>query len=388
MAAPSVSDAGFFAVLRTRLDADDPVAMTNLAWCAARAGVLDVAQEAARRAASHPHPPEAAWRTLERLALGRTDGLTLATPRLASPSTRDGPPSPLKAAVAAHRQSAAAVAEACYHAALLVPHQQHAAWNGLAVLHEQRGELAASDEAWQHSLAQPGTAAIHNRALSWMRRGERRRGRALLAEYTDVVSTSAPLLFLVGYAALLDSDPAMARLSVEAALALDPDLVRAQFTLGLVSERLGRHADALVAIRRGLMISPWFVPLVWLLDDGAHPTPFEVADKASDALTDIASFDVLLVLGRSLLEAGHLGEALGVFDQVLLRDETHTAALFHRGVVLAKLRRYQEALADWDGVLSTAPDSVLGEMTRRHAASARELAHLFGSGESDARPPQ
>ncbi|MEO8478683.1 MAG: tetratricopeptide repeat protein [Gemmatimonadota bacterium] len=380
MVAPSLSDAAYFAALRMRLDTDDAVAMANLAWCAARAGVLDVAQEAARRAAASPDAPPAAWRTLERLALGRSDGLILAAPELSHPRHSAQPPSPLVAAVAAHRQASVAVAEACYHAALMVPELQSAAWNGLAVLHEQRGEASAADEAWAHALQQPEPAAVHNRALAWMRRGERHRGRALLAEHADLVSSSASLLFLVGYAALLDDDPAMARLSVEAAIAIDPDLVRAQFTLGLVSERLGRHEQALAAIRRGLMMSPWFVPLVWLIDNRTGHAPVELADHGSDALAEIASYDVLLVLGRSLLEAGHLGEALGVFDQVLLRDESHTAALFHRGVVLAKLRRYDEALADWEGVLTSASESDLGTVTRRHAGSARKLAALFGNG--------
>ncbi|MCA9723531.1 MAG: tetratricopeptide repeat protein, partial [Gemmatimonadetes bacterium] len=162
----------------------------------------------------------------------------------------------------------------------------------------------------------------------------------------------------------------------EAALARDPDLVRAQFTLGLVAERLGRHAEALTAIRRGLMMSPWFVPMVWLLENGSGGS-IELADEAADALPKIASDDVLLILGRSLLDAGHLGEALGVFDQVLLREEQHTAALFHRGVVLAKLRRYGEALDDWERLIEAAPGSSLGDVARRHAASARELATLF-----------
>ncbi|MCA9763346.1 MAG: tetratricopeptide repeat protein, partial [Gemmatimonadetes bacterium] len=284
--------------------------------------------------------------------------------------------SPLVAAVAAHREAASAVAEACYQAALGDPALAPAAWNGLAVLHEQRGETEAADAAWQRALAHPSEGAIHNRALAWMRRGDLARGRSLLAEHADRVAESAPLLFLAGYAALLDDDPAMARFAVEAALARDPDLVRAQFTLGLVAERLGRHAEALTAIRRGLMMSPWFVPMVWLLENGSGGS-IELADEAADALPKIASDDVLLILGRSLLDAGHLGEALGVFDQVLLREEQHTAALFHRGVVLAKLRRYGEALDDWERLIEAAPGSSLGDVARRHAASARELATLF-----------
>jgi tetratricopeptide (TPR) repeat protein len=377
MVASLAPDAGQLAALRRRLDPADPVALANFAWLAARAGALEQAQQAARQAAALPGAPRSAWRTLERLAIGRTDGLTLAAPG----SDRQGPAvvrpgSPLVAAVSAHREAASAVAEACYHAALGDPALAPAAWNGLAVLHEQRGEAEAADAAWEHALTEASVASVHNRALAWMRRGDLVRGRALLAAQGDLVAASAPLLFLVGYAALLDDDPSMARFSVEAALARDPDLVRAQFTLGLVAERLGRHAEALTAIRRGLMMSPWFVPMVWLLEAGTGGT-VELADGGADALPTIASDDVLLILGRSLLEAGHLGEALGVFDQVLLREEQHTAALFHRGVVLAKLRRYGEALDDWERLVEAAPASELGEVARRHAASARQLASLF-----------
>ena len=76
----------------------------------------------------------------------------------------------------------------------------------------------------------------------------------------------------------------------------------------------------------------------------------------------------------------HLGEAMAVFDQVLARQPTQTAALFHRGVVLAKLRRYTEALEDWETVGRVDPDGPLGEMSRRHARSARQLASLFAAG--------
>lgn len=378
MAVPPVGDTEFFAALRQRVRATDPVALTNFAWCAGRHGALALAQEALRAAVALPGAPRAAWHDLERLALGRTDDLLLATsingPQ--SPGAREA--SPLVAAIAAHRHASHSVAEACYHAAAAEAALAPLAWNGLAVLHEQRGERSAADAAWQHALSAPTTAAIHNRALAWLRRGDVGRGRTLLAEYDRRVAESAPLLFLVGYAALLDQDPAMARLSIEAALVRDPGLARGQFALGIAAERLGQSGEALQAVRRGLMMSPWFVPLVWLLDDG-QGTVWELPDASRSAVTMIARDDVLLVLGRSLLEAGHLGEALGVFDQVLLHDEGHTGALFHRGVVLAKLRRYDEALGDWTQVMAAETDSAVTAAARRHAASAERLAQLFGS---------
>jgi tetratricopeptide (TPR) repeat protein len=380
MVAPRPRDAALLSALRRRLDGADPVALTNFAWFAARIGQVAPALDAARRAAALPGAPRAAWRALERLAIGRTDGLVLATVLAESSPRNEHLASPLAAAVAAHRQEAHAVAEACYHAASADPALAAAAWNGLAVLHEQREERVAADQAWQRSLVHPRAATVHNRALAFLRRGEAQAGRELLAAHAELVGGSAPLLFLMGYTALLAGDAPLARLSIERALALEPDLARAQFTLGLVHERLGRPADALAATRRGLLMSPWYLPQVWLLEPqpGGPLTELAAAEDPSTAGGQAEA--VLLALGRSLLEAGHLGESLAVFDQVLLRHPSHTSALFHRGVVLAKLRRYQEALEDWHLVEQADPTHDLAAATRRHAESARRLATLFATG--------
>jgi tetratricopeptide (TPR) repeat protein len=378
MAAPRLRDPAVVAALSRRIDPADSVALTNFAWLVARAGHLEAGLRAARRAASLEGAPRASWRALERLAIGRTDGLVLATVSQ-TPVTADGEDhaSRLAAAIAAHRRAALAVAEACYHAALADPTQAASASNGLAVLHEQRGELEAADAAWQQAMEVPAIATIHNRALAWLRRGDRPRGRELLATHWSLVTTAAPLLFLEGYAALLDGDLASAREATEAALDLDPDLARAQFTLGLIYERLDRHADALAAIRRALLMSPWYLPQVWLLHPGTDAPVTELAAGEDHVGETTTSEDVLLSLGRSLLEAGHLGEALAVFDQVLLRRPAHTRALFHRGVVLAKLRRYAEALEDWQVVQEHDEGGTLASASARHAVSARRLADLF-----------
>lgn len=378
MDASGPRDGATLTALRQRIDHGDPVALTNYAWLAARAGRQSEALDAARRAAACAGAPRAAWRALERLAIGRSDGLLLATAGAEMPV--HGPDaSPLAAAVAAHRQAAHAVAEVCYQAATGDSRWDTAAWNGLGVLHEQRGEVGAADAAWQRALTEPRVASIHNRALAWLRRDNPRAGRELLGQHAELVASSAPLLFLLGYLALLDDDASLARMSIERALGIDPELARAQFTLGLVHERLGRPDDALIATRRGLLLSPWYLPQVWLLEVQPGSQPVEVPAVNQGGAVGEEVEQVLLTLGRSLLETGHLGESLAVFDQVLLRHPVHTAALFHRGVVLAKLRRYHEALADWDTVVESDADGDLATVTRRHAQSARELAHLFAA---------
>ncbi len=368
------------AALVRRLGATDAATFTNLAWFAARRGAHAAALDAARRAVAMPDAPPVAWRTLERLAGGRSDGLLLARTHGPHRAAAAGAGHPLAAAVTAHRQGSLAVAEACYRAAVADPRTAPAAWNGLAVLHEQRGEQTAADDAWQRCVTASDLAGIHNRALSWLRRGDSARARSLLAAWIGRAAQPAPLLHLAGLAALQDEDAAIAVAFLQAAITADPDLARAHFTLGIASERLGDHGRALTATRHALLLSPWYQPQVWLLELERDASPIElpVEPSAMDSLG--STDDVLLTLGRSLLEMSHLGEAMAVFDQVLSREPSQTAALFHRGVVLAKLRRYGEALEDWETVGRVDPDGPLGAMSRRHAQSARQLASLFAAG--------
>src|ERR1019366_6312439 len=109
---------------------------------------------------------------------------------------------------------------------------------------------------------------------------------------------------------------------------IDPDSARAQFTLGLACERLGLHADALVAIRRALLLSPWYQPQVWLLERGGDTVPVELPVDDGESSNAAHTDDVLLSVGRSLLQMAQFGEALAVFDQVLVHQPSQTAALF------------------------------------------------------------
>lgn len=374
-------EAARIAALRRRLGAASPAMLTNFAWFAARRGAHTAALEAAREAVAQPGAPRVSWHTLERLVTGRSDGLLLAPALAAAPASpaEAGETASLTAAVSAHREGALAVAEACYLAALVRPGLAAAAADGLAVLHEQRHELDAADAAWRQAVAGGAPWAVHNRALALLRRGEGPAARAMLAAVHLAPVPSAPLCFLAGYAALLGGDAEGALTALEAAVVADPDLARAHFTLGLVHDRLGNPGDALAATRKGLLLSPWYLPQLWLLTPAPGAPPIELPAGRDGHGAGGGTDEVLLALGRSLLETGHLGESLAVFDQVLVRDPSQPAALFHRGVVLAKLRRYDEALADWEVVGRSDPGSDLGAMSRRHAQSARQLAALFSA---------
>lgn len=380
MTVPRPRDAAIVAALARRLGGADAATLANLAWFAARRGDTSAALETIRSAVALPAAPRAAWRTLERLAVGRTDHLLLALPAGSAPGAAGHAAShPLAAAVSAHAQGALAVAEACYRAATGDHLDEVPAWNGLAVLHEERGERAAADDAWARVAKSPTIAVIHDRALSWHRRGEVAAARALLESALIAFPGSAPLLALAGYLAYAGGEAAVSVPLLGAAIKADPTLARAHFTLGLAHDRLGAHTLAVEATRHGLRCSPWFVPEVWLLETGRNGELVEIPPERSSG-TAAATDEVLLALGRSLLETQHLGEALAIFDQVLVRQPSHTVALFHRGVVLAKLRRYSDALVDWEAVGRSDGGSALAAMSRRHARSAQELATLFAVG--------
>jgi tetratricopeptide (TPR) repeat protein len=376
MPAARLRDAQVVAALKRRLGQADPTTLANFAWFAARRGEQHAALEAARAAAAMPNAPRAAWRALERLAAGHSDGMLLAD---SGADGREAAPAgnPLAAAVAAHRQLEFTVAEACYRSALQHVPLASAAWNGLGVLHEQRRERAAADGAWHQAVVAGNVAAVHNQALAMLRRGFAHRARMMLAPALEHPEAPLSLRFLGGYAALSDQDPAAAMPLIAAVVADDPESARAHFTLGLIHERLGHDADALAAIRRALLLSPWYLPQVWLVEPGTDLPAVELPVDNGEPGTVGHTDDVLLSLGRSLLQTAHLGEALAVFDQVLVHHPSQPAALFHRGVVLAKLRRYEEALEDWEIVGRTDPASELADASRRHARSARQLASLF-----------
>lgn len=368
----SSETAALVSSLARRLDPDDPEQQAGLAWFAARRGDRATAMAAARRAVGHPDAPQAARRTIELLAADRDEGFLLPHPQPTPSVGHHSGTSPLAAAVAAHREGAPAVAEACYQAAAAVPDLAAAALNGMAVLHAQRGESDAADAIWGRLDLVRDPLSRHNAILAWWLRGDRLRAVALLESPPP---DTAALHHLAGWLHADSGDLRAAHEALLSALAIEPDMARAQFALGVVAERQGDQSAALEATRRALLLSPWFQPLVWLVS----PKPGEVVELPADGANGQGTTGgiALLRLGRALLEHGNVAEALAMFDQALLQNPAAPAALFHRGVVLAKLRRYAEALADWDAVGRADPEGPLGSMSRLHARSARELSALF-----------
>ena len=90
-----------------------------------------------------------------------------------------------------------------------------------------------------------------------------------------------------------------------------------------------------------------------------------------------ALFAPVLMLARALLDDGRPDRALEALDRVLKFDPEHEAALFHRGVALARTRRYDEAVRAWERVVQVDAAGPFAQAARTHARSARDLAHIF-----------
>jgi hypothetical protein len=52
-------------------------------------------------------------------------------------------------------------------------------------------------------------------------------------------------------------------------------------------------------------------------------------------------------------------------------------ALFFAGVVLARLKRYREAVGFWERVVALDPGGPFAQQARRHARTALDLHHIF-----------
>jgi tetratricopeptide (TPR) repeat protein len=94
-------------------------------------------------------------------------------------------------------------------------------------------------------------------------------------------------------------------------------------------------------------------------------------------LTEPWDLEAMLLLGRCLLDDSRPEQALEALDRLLKFDPDHEAGLFHRGVALARTRRYTEAVRAWERVVQVEPSGPYAQAARTHARSARDLQHIF-----------
>ncbi|HTS89980.1 MAG TPA: tetratricopeptide repeat protein [Gemmatimonadales bacterium] len=165
-----------------------------------------------------------------------------------------------------------------------------------------------------------------------------------------------------------------------AALQLDGAVPQVWRDLGRLEERRENWVGARVAYQRALDLLPTYMEAALAMGDLLRRT--ESPQAAVDCLVEVLllepwDLEALLLLARALLEDSRPEQALEAVDLVLKFVPDHDGALFHRGVALARVRRYGEAVQAWERVVQVEPTGPFAQAARTHARSARDLAHIF-----------
>jgi cellulose synthase operon protein C len=161
----------------------------------------------------------------------------------------------------------------------------------------------------------------------------------------------------------LDHDVAAVRFRLARLLAGKGQLREAEFELNAALDAVPTYAEAtleLAALRQRTGRVPEALDLLIEL---LHRDPYH--------------FEALIALGETLLELGRDEDAYVAFARVLKFEPTSAPALYHTGVLLARQRRYREAIDCWREVASRDPAGELGRRARREMRSAGDLQQIL-----------
>ncbi len=245
----------------------------------------------------------------------------------AGPAPADAVESMLQTALAHHRASRLAEAEALYRRVLQHKPGHADALHLLGVLHAQAGRL---DEALP--LLTKATRRAPRNAAFLNDLGNALKGRDRLDDAIAVYRRAAALdrrnpdiRYNLGHTLRTAGRPADAIEWFHKALSIRPDHGPAQAQLGRALFELGRFEDAVAAFRDAVAID----------------------ESAADAHTN---------LGAALRELGALEDAEASLRRATALDPDHAAAHGNLGNVLQDLNRVTEAVAAYRRAIALAPD--------------------------------
>jgi tetratricopeptide (TPR) repeat protein len=195
-------------------------------------------------------------------------------------------------------------------------------------------------------------------------------------------SGRADLFHLQAQVAVRLGDRTAALTAFNAALKLDPTLVRVWCDLGALEEERHEWASARAAYERALDLLPTYGTAALSLADLIRR--IESPQAAIPVLVELLEADpyeleALTALGRALLEDGRTVQALEAFARVLRFDPDHTAALYHQGTGFARQRQFDQAVQVWERVIQLDPEGPFATEARSRARSARDLQHIFAA---------
>jgi tetratricopeptide (TPR) repeat protein len=167
-----------------------------------------------------------------------------------------------------------------------------------------------------------------------------------------------------------------------AALELDHGFVQVWLELGRLQEDREEWGAAQEAYEQALDALPTLHEAALALADLLRRTGrarAAVSRLAAMLEEDPYDLDALFLLGRALIDDKRHEPALEAFRRLLKYDREHVGALFHVGVVLARLHRYGDAVESWEHVTRIDPAGPYAQRARLHARTALDLQHIFAS---------
>jgi len=146
-------------------------------------------------------------------------------------------------------------------------------------------------------------------------------------------------------------------------LELDAGNAHAFYSLGLMAMQAGSTDVAANLCRRGILASPQFAPLHYLLGSvlqsgGDRAEAMRCFDTALEIQPDYV--EVLLNSGALLRSMFRHREALERFNRILGIEPDHTGALANCGILLTEFRQSEAAIGMFERLVTVAPDYDFG----------------------------
>ncbi|MFG0317254.1 MAG: tetratricopeptide repeat protein [Planctomycetota bacterium JB042] len=334
------------------------LAVSGCSRDAAPDGAADPTRPAIEEDPYGPLPPDALEGLVTRVAAGSTD----------EGGTEDGPPPSLDRPYA---RRAPALEEA------------RAAVRGAPTSRARRLDLArAYSAAGRYDLARaelgrllrdaPRDAALHHaygRELYYERFAVDEALRHLrAARALGLPPADAPdLLFLLGEIAEARDDPARAERFFAHVVKRQPNHAEAHYRIGALARARGDDAEAFERFQRVVRIDPRHVAALFGLgqllvrrgatEEGERLLARHARLRRLEALgyADEPEAFQCIVLGNHEALAGAFDRALAEFDRALELEPEDPDARSYRAATLLDLGRVDDALAEWDRVLASAP---------------------------------
>jgi len=215
----------------------------------------------------------------------------------------------------------------------------------------------------------PAPVQAYSQAVALLQQGHFGQAEKIAVRAQKTWPNSFDLLHLLGVIRLQSGKPGSALGLFEQALRLQPDSPDATSNMAMTLSMLGRRDEALVLFDKACALNP----ADWQIRNSRGSLLLQL-DRAEEALVNFEQalsmaphFDFRLNRGVALAQLRRFVEAIREFDAVLVQQPGQADAHFNRGNALTGLGRVEEAIAAYDRALALRPN-YLKALTSRGVA--------------------